>query len=74
MNGFRLVQGFVEELFEDRTGLPIDVLERSLAPIVERGLVERSQKRWRATPKGLRFLNEILVELLPETDPAAPTP
>ena len=35
-----------------------------------RGLVERGEKRWRATPKGFRFLNEILVELLPEAESA----
>jgi putative oxygen-independent coproporphyrinogen III oxidase len=71
MNGFRLVDGFAEALFEDRTGLPKAILDRALAPIAARGLVERSRDRWRATPKGFRFLNEILVELLPET--GAPT-
>jgi coproporphyrinogen III oxidase-like Fe-S oxidoreductase len=39
---------------------------------IERGLVERSGERWRATPKGFRFLNDILVDLLPET-PSQPT-
>ena len=46
------------------------VLERALAPMVARGLVERSEKHWRATPKGFRFLNEILVELLPDAGTA----
>ena len=67
MNGFRLVDGFSESLFEARTDLPKSILEDALAPIAGRGLVERSDERWRATPKGFRFLNEILVELLPET-------
>jgi oxygen-independent coproporphyrinogen-3 oxidase len=65
MNGFRLVEGFPDELFEERTGLPVATLERALGPVAARGLVERGPKHWRATPKGLRFLNEILVELLP---------
>jgi oxygen-independent coproporphyrinogen-3 oxidase len=65
MNGFRLVHGFADEMFESRTGLSIAVLERALAPLVARGLVERGDKQWRATPKGFRFLNDILVELLP---------
>jgi putative oxygen-independent coproporphyrinogen III oxidase len=69
MNGFRLVEGFEVELFEARTGLPIAVLEEALRSLVARGLVERNEKRWRATPKGFRFLNEILVELLPATEP-----
>jgi oxygen-independent coproporphyrinogen-3 oxidase len=71
MNGFRLVDGFAEELFEGRTGLPIAVLAQALAPVMARGLVERSEGGWRATAKGFRFLNEILVELLPETEPSA---
>jgi len=73
MNGFRLVRGFSDELFESRTGLPIAVLERGLAPMVARGLVERSEKHWSATPKGFRFLNDILVELLPPV-PVPPAP
>jgi putative oxygen-independent coproporphyrinogen III oxidase len=70
MNGFRLVEGFDDELFEARTGLPNAVLGGALESLVTRGLVERGEKRWRATPKGFRFLNDILVELLP---PAAST-
>ena len=65
MNGFRLVRGFGDEQFESRTGLSIAVLERALAPLVARGLVERGANHWSATPKGFRFLNDILVELLP---------
>jgi len=71
MNGFRLVEGFGDELFEARTGLAIGVLEDAMIPLVARGLVERGQKRWRATAKGFRFLNEILVALLPDPDPTA---
>ena len=52
------------------TGLPIAVLEEALTPLAARGLVEHGQKRWRATPKGFRFLNEILVELLPDAEPS----
>jgi oxygen-independent coproporphyrinogen-3 oxidase len=65
MNGFRLVDGFPEALFEERTGLPIATLDRALGPVIEKGLVEREGGQWRATPKGLRFLNDILVSLLP---------
>lgn len=73
MNGFRLVDGFDDELFESRTGLSIEVFNRELAPLVSRGLVERGTGHWRATPKGFRFLNDILVELLP-SPPVSQTP
>jgi len=73
MNGFRLVDGFEEQLFANSTGLPVSVLERALAPLVGRGLVERGPGSWRATPAGFRFLNEILVALLPETEGAPVT-
>ena len=73
MNGFRLVRGFTDEQFESRTGLPIAVLEKALGPLVSRGLVDRGEKTWRATAKGFRFLNDILVELLPAASaPTAP--
>ena len=69
MNGFRLVEGFDDDLFEARTGLSIAVLERALAPLVARGLVERgSASAGAQRPKGFRFLNEILVELLPDAE------
>ena len=70
MNGFRLVEGFDDALFESRTGLGIGVLEDALGGLVARGLVQRPPGRWAATPKGFRFLNDILVELLPDTEPA----
>ena len=69
MNGFRLVEGFSDELFAARTGLAVAVLDEALAGLTARGLVDRQPKHWAATPKGFRFLNEILVELLPEAEP-----
>lgn len=70
MNAFRLVEGFTDRQFETSTGLPVAVLERALAPVLARGLVRRGPDRWCATPKGFRFLNDILVELLPESGAA----
>ncbi len=64
MNGFRLVEGFDEGLFEGRTGISAGMLEAALAPVRERGLVLHADGRWRATPQGFRFLNDILVTLL----------
>lgn len=66
MNGFRLVDGFGAGLFTDRTGLPAEELERLLVRARANGLVAFEGNRWYATERGFRFLNEILVELLPE--------
>lgn len=68
MNGFRLVKGFTDDLFESRTGLDARLLEGSLAEVKNRGLVERWDRGWRATPKGFRFLNDVLVALLPDAE------
>ena len=65
MNALRLTDGFEQTLFAERTGLPGQTIEGALAPALARGLVERQSYRWRATPRGLRFLNDILVDLLP---------
>jgi oxygen-independent coproporphyrinogen-3 oxidase len=74
MNAFRLVDGFADALFAERTGLDAGVLTEALAPLAARGLLERTPGRWRATTKGFRFLNDILVELLPEPENPAPIP
>lgn len=71
MNALRLVDGFEESLFEERTGLAMASLAESLAPARVRGLVEHGAGRWRATTRGLNFLNEILVGLLPPATSAA---
>ena len=72
MNAFRLIEGFADELFAQRTGLDPGVLDTVLNPLSTRGLLERAPGRWRATPKGFRFLNDILVELLPEPQASGP--
>ena len=65
MNGFRLVEGFAAATYEARTGLEATTLEETFASLAARGLVENTAGNWRATPRGFRFLNDILVELLP---------
>jgi oxygen-independent coproporphyrinogen-3 oxidase len=70
MNGFRLLDGFGEALFQATTGLDPSVLDAALAPVLARGLVERGVGTWRATPLGFRFLNDVLVPLLPDTEVA----
>jgi putative oxygen-independent coproporphyrinogen III oxidase len=70
MNGFRLVDGFSGALFAQRTGLAPQELARLLTAVLARGLVEHQDGHWRATARGFRFLNDILVPLLPDAEAA----
>jgi len=67
MNALRLSEGFPRELFSARTGLPWARIEPAIGRLVARGLLEMDQDSCRPTPRGLDFLNEVLVEFLPES-------
>ncbi len=66
MNALRLVEGVPAELFTGRTGLPLTVLEPGLGRARERGLMAMNGDRLRPTEPGLRFLNDLLREFMPE--------
>jgi oxygen-independent coproporphyrinogen-3 oxidase len=66
LNALRLVDGFPERLFEERTGLPLEYLAELSAEATARGLLERSaQGVWRPTALGMRFLDDLQAEFLP---------
>jgi putative oxygen-independent coproporphyrinogen III oxidase len=67
LNALRLTEGFPRALFSDRTGLDWDAIAAPVAALEARGLLERSADGLRATPIGLRFLNDVLLEFMPET-------
>lgn len=60
LNALRLVDGFPATLFAERTGLPLAVVEPQLAAAEGAGLLERDLARIGPTPKGRRFLNDLL--------------
>ncbi len=65
LGALRLVEGFEESLFVDRTGLAAPVLEARAAAAVDLGLLECENARfWRTTPLGRRFLNDLQAEFL----------
>lgn len=67
LNALRLTDGFVENDFEVRTGLPADRLASRATGAIEKGLIERNEAgRWRPTALGWRFLNDLQAEFLPE--------
>jgi coproporphyrinogen III oxidase-like Fe-S oxidoreductase len=65
LNALRLNQGFEQREFEARTGLALTVLDVELALALQRGLLERSATRWRASARGFNFLNDLLALFLP---------
>jgi oxygen-independent coproporphyrinogen-3 oxidase len=64
MNTLRLVEGFEEHEFEQRTGLERKVLTVSLTRLRARGLMEQHEGRWRASALGFSFLNDVVSEFL----------
>ncbi|MFC4310164.1 radical SAM family heme chaperone HemW [Steroidobacter flavus] len=67
LNGLRLIEGFEEPAFESRTGLLFSTLDAPIAEAERKGLLEHdAHRRWRATPDGQRFLNDLQELFLPE--------
>lgn len=67
MNALRLVDGFAPGEFESRTGLPFAAIAGTLAGLQARGLVASGAERVRPSPRGLEFLNDVLLAFLPES-------
>ena len=65
LNALRLVEGFPVALFRERTGMEITLLEAALTRGESLGLLERDWQTIRPSPKGQRFLNELLEMFLP---------
>jgi oxygen-independent coproporphyrinogen-3 oxidase len=61
LNAARLLEGFTEELFETRTGLPISAINPALAQAEERGLIQRRTGTIVPTSRGSQFLNDFLM-------------
>ncbi|HEV2702844.1 MAG TPA: hypothetical protein VGV09_14535, partial [Steroidobacteraceae bacterium] len=67
MNALRLTGGFEASLFESRTGLRFEEVAPILVSQQARGLLTRVAERWAPSLTGQRFLNDLLLEFLPET-------
>jgi putative oxygen-independent coproporphyrinogen III oxidase len=71
MNALRLTSGFDQALFEARTGLMFATVAPTLVLLQGRGLLAQAEGQWAATATGLRFLNDLLLEFLPDSAGAA---
>jgi putative oxygen-independent coproporphyrinogen III oxidase len=59
LNALRLNHGFDANLFAERTGMPINAIEKQLDLAEAKGLLRRKFKRIRPTELGRRFLNDL---------------
>jgi len=73
LNALRLVDGFDASMFVGRTGLAWDTVAATMAALVREGLLVRSGTCYRASPLGLRFLNDVLLRFVTEI-PKSPAP
>jgi oxygen-independent coproporphyrinogen-3 oxidase len=60
LNALRLVDGVPAALFVERTGLSLAAISRELQRATDRGLLDPDPTVIRATPLGMRFLNDLI--------------
>jgi putative oxygen-independent coproporphyrinogen III oxidase len=60
MNALRLNGGFDDLLFQERTSMPLFVIQQELAEAERRGLLRRAPGHIAPTDLGQRFLNDLL--------------
>ncbi len=66
LNALRLVEGFEVATFTGRTGLPWETVAPTMADLIGEGLIAACGPCYRASPLGLRFLNDILLRFVTE--------
>ena len=66
LNALRLVAGFDVGTFTGRTGLPWESVAGTMAALVDEGLIVAAGPCYRASPLGLRFLNDVLLRFVTE--------
>jgi len=67
MNALRLDGGFTAAAFRAATGLPYSTIEPTIATSLESGLLAVDDDRIHTTPRGQRYLDELLQNFVPET-------
>jgi oxygen-independent coproporphyrinogen-3 oxidase len=65
LNALRLTAGFPSQLFQDRTGLSLSIVEKTLQEAGALELIKWDFQSIRPTKKGLALLNELLQLFLP---------
>jgi len=60
LNALRLKQGVEINLFEERTYLPFEQIEKKLQKAIQKGLIEENNQIIKTSPKGWDFLNDTI--------------
>lgn len=64
LNALRLVNGFDAELFSVRTGLQWQSIDATMTDLLRHGLMLEDGMRLKPSPRGLRFLNDLLLRFV----------
>jgi putative oxygen-independent coproporphyrinogen III oxidase len=64
LNALRLVNGFDAELFSVRTGLQWLSIDATMTDLLRHGLMLEDGMRLKPSPRGLRFLNDLLLRFV----------
>jgi len=67
LNALRLVDGFDTTTFVSRTGLDWKGVAPAMQLLAQKGLIASIDDHHQPTPRGLQFLNEVLLAFLPAT-------
>lgn len=60
MNALRLPEGFNSALFRERTGLSLDTVSKQLKDAKDAGMLDVSEKNFKASETGYLYLNDLL--------------
>ena len=66
MNRFRLLEAVPKNEFEQFTGLPLSVVDKTMAWALDQKFITETDRTWQVTEHGKLFLNELLEAFLPE--------
>lgn len=64
LNALRLTNGFASQLFTERTGLHVEIIEPLLEKAQQQGLLMKTSEYLQPSPKGRQFLNNLMTLFL----------
>lgn len=59
LNALRLKDGFEIDLFEKRTGIEFNSIEKNIQVAIDKSLLKINNTRVSPTPQGYAFLNDL---------------